>query len=578
MNKKLISIALAATLTACGGSNSGSSGGNDQTRTGILTDAAIQGVQYLASPSGKTGTTTSTGQFTYLDGDRITLSFAGLTLPQVAAQERLTPLTLSEAIFADESASDINRAALNLAILFQALDSDGNPDNGIQLVQDVELPASITGNDLALLKDATPAAFADQLQNVLPGTLTVPSPIAAMEHFYKYELAGNWKQHSISTGSGAPVAYPGHNRYVLLDANGHFIRAEYSTSNAYLYTGYIEFDAEDLTLTTRPNERALKTGSSPGSITSEIKYRAFDLRVELTGNQLAFTRFDDNGDVENTYYYQRIPNEQGKPVGVWAELDTELNGTPGTRRTSNGMLDFGDEVIGLFSIFTDTHWVHLVLDRPEEGQSCEFNGVYATEYTYNTTTRTVTLDTDYIHNGIWDNPGACGKELPETIELRSSTRSSAERQLVYNGDTSESSYNLRNLSHEERLGEFSTPISNTPETPTTGLNLTGTWRITETMGANSCGESGSEINTYTVSQNGKAVTLTANGRNFVGSLNGNTLVWTGNYPEDGGTTSLNTTMTIAANGNNLTGSSNWTWTASVNEFCTGTTSYSGTRQ
>ena len=110
-----------------------------------------------------------------------------------------------------------------------------------------------------------------------------------------------------------------------------------------------------------------------------------------------------------------------------------------------------------------------------------------------------------------------------------------------------------------------------------GLNVAGTWTITETADGTDCGD-GISTFTYTigVAQSGSNITVTADGLTFSGTLSGNQLVWSGSYPEDGGTTTANVTMTIASDGNSLSGSSTWSWTDGI-DSCTGTSTFSGVK-
>jgi hypothetical protein len=114
--------------------------------------------------------------------------------------------------------------------------------------------------------------------------------------------------------------------------------------------------------------------------------------------------------------------------------------------------------------------------------------------------------------------------------------------------------------------------------PTTCENVAGTWNTTEVVDARDCGEGTyTEYPTYTVTQTGCNITVTRSGVTVSGTVNGNTINWTGSYPEDGGTTYDTVSLTIS--GDNLSGSSSWTWTDNTDptDTCSGTTQVSGTR-
>ncbi|HEX7125901.1 MAG TPA: hypothetical protein VF406_08985 [Thermodesulfobacteriota bacterium] len=116
-------------------------------------------------------------------------------------------------------------------------------------------------------------------------------------------------------------------------------------------------------------------------------------------------------------------------------------------------------------------------------------------------------------------------------------------------------------------------------------DVQGIWTITETMGNNTCGEPVGAKDVYDVSvvqapgaSTFELTVLDAAGDPldgpFIGSINGNTISWTGSFDEDGGTTTAQITGTV--NGNSLSGSSNWSWTDG-DDSCSGTTSFTGTR-
>ena len=123
--------------------------------------------------------------------------------------------------------------------------------------------------------------------------------------------------------------------------------------------------------------------------------------------------------------------------------------------------------------------------------------------------------------------------------------------------------------------ESSTPAP----APTTCANVAGTWNTVEQVDGTACGEGNfTENNTYNVAQNGCNLTVTdGSGNTFTGSINGNSGTWSGSFPEDGGTTTINSlSLTVSADGNSFSGSSSWTWVG-TNSSCSGTTNSTGTK-
>lgn len=158
MNTKLKALALicgTAALYACGGGGGSSSGGgtnNDggdggdaggsgEVRSGQFVDSAVANIAYTASPSGTTGFTDENGFFDFESGDTVTFSVRGVDLPSVPATGKVT---IND--FDKVSTTDSDDLGLNIAILLQSLDSDGDASNGIQIPEETEETAGKAAN------------------------------------------------------------------------------------------------------------------------------------------------------------------------------------------------------------------------------------------------------------------------------------------------------------------------------------------------------------------------------------------------------------------------------------------------
>jgi hypothetical protein len=135
MNKRVVThsmlaVSVAALIVGCGGSGSRSDiPGSTQTVTGTFVDAGVDGLDYDCS-TGTDGVTHDGGQFTCNEGDTVTFKIGEYMLGSVKASSGIvTPYTLSPE---DET------IALNIAQLLQTIDSDGDPENGIMIPDEVK--------------------------------------------------------------------------------------------------------------------------------------------------------------------------------------------------------------------------------------------------------------------------------------------------------------------------------------------------------------------------------------------------------------------------------------------------------
>ncbi len=155
-------LAFVLALASCGeskGPSSGSSssgnasGGGKAEKgpaTGRLLDTAVGGVAY-ASPSGS-GTTDEKGIFKYNHGDTVEFKLGSLILGKPKGAAIVTPMEL---------AGESNARLHNLLILFQSLDADGDPENGISIPASA---AAAIGASINLDGDAAAFSASTELQ------------------------------------------------------------------------------------------------------------------------------------------------------------------------------------------------------------------------------------------------------------------------------------------------------------------------------------------------------------------------------------------------------------------------------
>jgi hypothetical protein len=108
-------------------------------------------------------------------------------------------------------------------------------------------------------------------------------------------------------------------------------------------------------------------------------------------------------------------------------------------------------------------------------------------------------------------------------------------------------------------------------------DVDGVWDLTLEIDGTDCGE-GSYTDYVTISflQDGCDLVVPFDDTiSLYGTINGNQITLSGSYPEDNGTTSTNINFTVS--GNNITGSSYWTWSDGY-ESCSWSEQISGTRE
>ncbi|MBX3630506.1 MAG: adhesin [Nitrosomonas sp.] len=162
----MVPAAIAVGLTACDDGSISSSSSNEsatvtRTRamptgagTGVLMNSPVSGVSYTAS-SGKKGVTNEKGHFDFNYGDTVEFKLGGLTLGKVRGTPVVTPMDLAEGD---------DKKLLNLLVLLQSLDTDGDASNGITITEEA---AAAVSNAIKLNSDPEAFASSAELQSVL---------------------------------------------------------------------------------------------------------------------------------------------------------------------------------------------------------------------------------------------------------------------------------------------------------------------------------------------------------------------------------------------------------------------------
>lgn len=166
-------------LSGCGG---GAGDGNSSQRLerGIFIDAGVSGLSYRSGPA--TGKTDALGTFRYqvVSGEPQSVSFflGGLELGSAIGRRVLTPIDILGA----SSTSDPR--VINLLRLLQTLDSDGNPDNGIEINETAQAlfeNSQILDFESDIFAESGP--LASPFQNLQIESKDIVSEAEAIQHF-----------------------------------------------------------------------------------------------------------------------------------------------------------------------------------------------------------------------------------------------------------------------------------------------------------------------------------------------------------------------------------------------------------
>jgi hypothetical protein len=332
--------------------------------TGVFLDSAVAGIGYRTSPSGNTGFTSAQGEYAYASDDKVTFYIGDLELPEVDAKGVITPLDLANS---DELT---NQVALNIAILLQSLDSDGDPSNGISIDYSAAAPGAV-----AVIFDQPANSFSSAISSLVTaaqGTLVTAE--AAQSHLQSTlenlntltaeRLVGTWYM----SGEGYRAAL------AFLD-NTHYISIEVTEDEGTnIEVGSYEWNA------------------ATGAIIATVDGEAGNTDLGLKPAQ--------------GHYLLTIAGDQ---LLISEENDTEAP-TPMTKLSSEAGLTGGwyiaDQGMLALAVFTGSEYLLGQYAPNPEDQNGQSGVEYGT-YNYSPNTREFTLETLIDSNGQWGFSHPC---------------------------------------------------------------------------------------------------------------------------------------------------------------------------
>lgn len=407
--RHLLKASLLATavslLTACGddGDSTTPAAGAPAAAAsvGVLTDAAVGGVAYTTAPSNLSGTTNAKGEYQFRAGDTVSFTLGGSTL-QVPATGRITPATIAAHLFSGDD-TKIANATTNLAVLFQTLDADNDPSNGIT----VDGSITLTGFTPATALAQAPATFTTTLDTALPASVEPVTPQQAIKHYYGNELTGSWKASHLKE----TVTYAGREETGIedvdtddnlgflfsFDPQGRFIYSTwglavdgYDERSGDIAIGQVVYPETGTTISlTGHATRRLVSGTSFSATDPTEEFLDPDNTVELklVNDKLVITLhwaddYDEDGQedqIVSVLTLSRLQNQKNGLPGSWAELG---GATSQTSVNADGTVDFGADVQGLFAYYvSSSRIVFVTLDMPTAGDDNEGNGLLVADYT-----------------------------------------------------------------------------------------------------------------------------------------------------------------------------------------------------
>jgi hypothetical protein len=143
--------------------------------SGTLVDGAIGGVSF-ATPT-RSGLTDAGGTFEFLEGESVDFTIGGIDLGSVMGSSLITPVELAQ------GTSPTDQAVVNLLVLLQSIDADGDHTNGITVSEATRTLAA------DMVVDFTAAEFLAQIEtlvaDITDGAGVVVTEEVALQNFYQ---------------------------------------------------------------------------------------------------------------------------------------------------------------------------------------------------------------------------------------------------------------------------------------------------------------------------------------------------------------------------------------------------------
>ena len=128
--------------------------------TGVFLDGPVGGIAYK-TPS-QAGITKADGVFLYKEGETVTFSIGALALGSAVGKKVITPLDI---VPGAKDAAD--QRVVNICVVLQTLDVDGNPDNGIMITEKASSFVTQYGKEINFNKHVRAFSFDAGFRSVM---------------------------------------------------------------------------------------------------------------------------------------------------------------------------------------------------------------------------------------------------------------------------------------------------------------------------------------------------------------------------------------------------------------------------
>lgn len=543
-------------------------------RTGTFVDSAVAGITFTNEPSGITGTTDAQGRFTFEPGDTVTFSIGDLNLPPITARGLVTPLTIAQT----DDPNDV--VATNIARLLQSLDFDGDASNGIDIAGGAA--------DVATAVDFSAGDFDEQVAELVANSGSSNTSLVSAEDARAHlqtsldevraRAIGSWYYVDTSAAdveeqfvivltlmSDGRFAlfndedWPEMDGFEVGDIEWNVNNGQITLDNVRDYNGVIGFAGSDCN--SEEDEQFtldLVTGSGLG-----------DDKLLLGADTGVGEGCDAEGDGAEVIEFTRLYSETDGRVGTW-KIE-------------------GENEFVLFHLLENGLYA-MLQESPTAGGGQ--TGIERGEYTIEDDTGEAVFTQDTDTNGEWGFSHPCPGGAAGDLDCMAD---GSDAVTTFNFDPTENQLVMIGSYETEQNGGEIDPLRFDRVGPTgvevgtdgdgggdATLDISGTWTfdINDSSDLVECEDD--RIENFVVVQTGTDLEVTdEGGHNYSGSLSGSSLVWTGSYPEDGGTTETSLEATVSADGAGLmsmSGSSAWSFTmdGETDPYCSGTSTFTGT--